>query len=156
MIALLLSLTAVDAYVVPAIAQPRLLHSRISEVHMGVKVETLKAAPAGAPKAKSGDIVIAHYTGWLKTKIGTKGKQFDTSRGFLKQPFKFALGRNRVIKAWDVGIAKMKIGETARLTATSDLCYGKEGAGPIPANADLVFEVELIGVDGYQKSAFEK
>ena len=91
---------------------------------------------------------------------GTKGKQFDTSRGgigpFQKPPFKFPLNRNRVIQAWDTGIAKMKVGETARLTATSDLCYGRDGAGPIPPNADLIFEVELIGIDGYQKSLFEK
>jgi FKBP-type peptidyl-prolyl cis-trans isomerase len=127
---------------------------------MGVKIKTLVEAPSGAAKPKSGDIVLAHYTGWLKTGLGGKGKQFDSSRGgigpFQKPPFKFALGRNRVIKAWDVGIAKMKIGETALLTCTSDVCYGKDGAGPIPANADLLFEVELLGIDGYQPSLFEK
>ena len=134
--------------------------ARAPEIFMGVQMKTLKEAPPGAPKPKTGDIVMAHYTGWLKVGLGAKGKQFDSSRGgfgpFQKPPFKFALGRNRVIKAWDVGIAKMKVGETARLTATSDMCYGKDGAGPIPPNADLIFEVELVGIDGYQPSVFEK
>ena len=128
-------------------------------IRMGVQVKTLKPAPPGAPKPKAGDIVVAHYTGWLKQGLG-KGDQFDSSRGgfgpFQKPPFTFALGRNRVIKAWDVGIAKMRIGETALLTCTSDVCYGRDGAGPIPPKADLIFEVELLGVEGYQPSLFEQ
>ena len=52
-----------------------------------------------------------------------------------------------MIKAWDVGIARMKVGEKAVLTATSDMCYGRTGAGPIPPNADLTFEVELLAID---------
>ena len=125
---------------------PSPFRMRSAPVKMGVKIETLIAAEPGASKPKSGDIVVAHYTGWLKNQLGGKGEQFDTSRGgfgpFQKPPFKFALGRNRVIKAWDVGVAKMKIGETARLICTSDVCYGKDGAGPIPPNADLIFEVK--------------
>jgi len=127
---------------------------------MGVQVKTVKAAPPGAPKPKPGDILACHYTGWLKTGLGTKGKQFDTSRGgfgpLQRPPFKFALGRNRVIKAWDIGIAKMRVGEMALLTCSSDLCYGRDGAGPIPPNADLIFEVELVAVDGYQPNVFEQ
>ena len=123
---------------------------------MGVTVKTITPAPPGAVKPKTGDIVVCHYTGWLKRGFASKGTQFDTSRklGPFSKPFKFALGRNRVIKAWDVGIAKMKVGETALLTATSDLCYGRDGAGPIPPNADLTFEVELIGIDGFQPPSF--
>ena len=133
---------------------------------MGVKVETLVAAPAGAPKPKTGDILAVQYTGWLATASllpfadRGKGKQFDTSRGgfgpLKKPPFKFALGRNRVIRAWDIGVAKMRVGETARLTCSSDLCYGRDGAGPIPPNADLIFEVELVAIDGYQPNLFEQ
>ena len=92
--------------------------------------------------------------------MGTKGKQFDTSKGgfgpFQKGPFKFALARNRVIRAWDIGVAKMRVGEIARLTCSSDLCYGPDGAGPIPPNADLIFDVELVAIDGYQPNVFEQ
>ena len=74
--------------------------SRDIRIKMGVQVKTLKPAPPGAPKPKAGDIVVAHYTGWLKQGLG-KGDQFDSSRGgfgpFQKPPFTFALGRNRVI-----------------------------------------------------------
>ena len=129
-------------------------------VSMGTNVKTLTAAPPGAAKPKAGDIILCHYTGWLKTSLGGKGTQFDSSRGgfgpFQKPPFKFALGRNRVIRAWDVGIAKMRVGETALLTCSSDMCYGRDGAGPIPPDADLLFEVELIAIDGYQPNLFEQ
>ena len=158
----LVSLDVVAAWCVQTPSWQPVLHPwrAAAPPTMGVKMKTLVEAPPGAAKPKSGDVVLAHYTGWLKTGLGGKGKQFDSSRGgigpFQKPPFKFALGRNRVIKAWDVGIAKMKIGETALLTCTSDFCYGKDGAGPIPANADLIFEVELLGIDGYQPSLFEK
>ena len=127
---------------------------------MGVQVKTLSAAPRDSQKPKTGDILLCHYTGWLKTPLGTKGTQFDSSRGgfgpFQKPPFKFALGRNRVIKAWDVGIAKMRVGEKALLTCSSDVCYGRDGAGPIPPDSDLIFEVELLGIDGYQPNIFEQ
>ena len=50
----------------------------------------------------------------------------------------------------------MRVGETALLTATSDVCYGRDGAGPITPNADLIFEVELLDIDGFQPSVFAK
>ena len=98
---------------------------------------------------------------WVYAHVPTRCvSRADTSRGcfgpFQKKPFRFPLGRNRVIKAWDVGIGKMRVGETALLTATSDVCYGRDGAGPIPPNADLIFEVELLDIDGFQPSVFAK
>ena len=61
------------------------------------------------------------------------------------RPFSFQLGRGEVIKGWDVGVATMKKGERAKLTLQPDYAYGAGGAGDvIPANAVLVFEVELL------------
>ena len=90
-ILLLQQLSAACAFHSSAYRIKPLSVSRPSFVQMGVQVKTLVAAPPGAPKPKAGDIVVAHYTGWLKTSVG-KGKQFDTSRGWLnlKRPFKFA------------------------------------------------------------------
>ncbi len=92
-------------------------------------------------KAKDGDMVEVHYTGWLKD-----GKKFDSSldRG---QPFTFKLGAGMVIKGWDEGVAGMKEGGKRKLIIPSDLAYGPNGRPPvIPANAELTFEVELIKV----------
>src|SRR5256885_14370292 len=65
------------------------------------------------------------------------------------QPFQFPLGRGHVIQGWDQGVEGMKVGGKRKLTIPPELGYGAQGAGGvIPANATLVFEVELLGVRG--------
>jgi len=108
---------------------------------MGVNVETLKPGD-GHTYPKSGQTVVVHYTGVL-----TDGKKFDSSKDRGK-PFKFRIGQGQVIKGWDEGVAKMSVGETAKLTCTPDYAYGASGAGGvIPPNATLIFEVELLGLE---------
>lgn len=88
-----------------------------------------------------GQQVSVHYTGWL-----TNGKKFDSSRD-RGQPFVFPLGAGRVIAGWDEGVATMKVGGKRRLIIPANLGYGARGAPPlIPANAVLLFDVELLGV----------
>lgn len=87
-----------------------------------------------------GKKVTVHYTGWL-----TNGTKFDSSldRG---RPFEFNLGIGQVIKGWDEGVQGMKVGEKRKLLIPSALGYGPRGAGgAIPPNADLIFEVTLLG-----------
>jgi len=95
--------------------------------------------------ATAGKSVQVHYTGWLDAD-GQKGEKFDSSldRG---RPFVFPLGAGRVIKGWDEGVAGMKIGGKRTLYIPAKLGYGARGAGrAIPPNADLIFDVELLGV----------
>ncbi len=88
-----------------------------------------------------GETVIVHYTGTL-----TDGTKFDSSRDAGK-PFSFPLGAGRVIKGWDEGIARMRIGEQAILIIPSSLGYGERGAGGvIPPDAKLIFIVELVDI----------
>ena len=95
-------------------------------------------------EAKFGSTVFVHYTGWLWDGA-KKGAKFDSSldRG---QPFSFILGAGRVIKGWDEGVMGMKIGGKRTLIIPADLAYGARAVGPIPANANLIFEVELLDV----------
>jgi len=104
----------------------------------GLKYIKVKSTEGVAPKP--GQTVTVHYTGYL-----LDGSMFDSSveRG---QPFQFQLGKQMVIAGWDEAVAKLKIGEKARLIIPHNLGYGERGFPPvIPAKATLVFDVELLG-----------
>ncbi|KAF4674913.1 Peptidyl-prolyl cis-trans isomerase [Perkinsus chesapeaki] len=112
-----------------------------ASLRIGVKrrPETPCDKPAG-----TGDEVSVHYTGWLRS----TAHKFDSSRD-RKEPFKLTLGQGMVIKGWDLGIIGMCPGELRRLTIPSNLGYGSFGSGEkIPGNATLVFDVELIAING--------
>jgi FKBP-type peptidyl-prolyl cis-trans isomerase len=92
-------------------------------------------------QAKNGDQVFVHYTGML-----TDGTVFDSSRN-RGEPFSFRLGEGRVIKGWDEGIGRLRVGDRAMLIIPPQLGYGARGAGNlIPPDATLVFAVELVEV----------
>jgi FKBP-type peptidyl-prolyl cis-trans isomerase FkpA len=100
--------------------------------------------------AVAGDLASVHYTGWLydENMADGRGKKFDSSvdRG---QPFQFPLGAGRVIRGWDEGVVGMLIGEKRELKIAPELGYGDRGAGSaIPPGATLLFEVELLGLQG--------
>jgi peptidylprolyl isomerase len=86
----------------------------------------------------AGAMVKAHYTGKL-----LDGSKFDSSydRG---TPIDFPVGQGRVIKGWDEAFLGMKKGEKRVLIIPPDLGYGPSGRGPIPPNAYMVFDVELV------------
>ena len=100
------------------------------------------------PEAVIGHNVVVHYTGWLydSSKPDSHGAKFDSSRD-RNAPFSFPLGAGRVIKGWDQGVAGMKVGGQRTLVIPAQLGYGARGAGGvIPANATLIFDVELLDV----------
>jgi FKBP-type peptidyl-prolyl cis-trans isomerase FkpA len=90
--------------------------------------------------------VTVHYTGWLydPNQPNNKGSQFDTSVN--GQPYSFVLGAGAVIRGWDQGLVGLKVGGVRQLVIPPDLAYGAAGRGPIPPNATLLFEVELMAV----------
>jgi FKBP-type peptidyl-prolyl cis-trans isomerase FkpA len=104
----------------------------------GLVYKSLKDGKGPQPAAT--DVVKVHYRGTLPD-----GKEFDSSysRG---QPAEFPL--NRVIKCWTEGVQKMKVGGKAKLTCPPAIAYGERGTpgGPIPPNATLHFEVELLDI----------
>lgn len=103
----------------------------------GIVITTLKEGAGANPKAT--DTVKVHYKGTL-----TDGKEFDSSYR-RNEPASFPL--NRVIPCWTEAMQTMKPGGKTRLLCPPNLAYGSRGIpGTIPANATLVFEVELLAI----------
>lgn len=104
--------------------------------------------PGDGEVASKGKMVTVHYTGWLYDEAAPnrQGKKFDSSLD-RNQPFPFPLGAGQVIPGWELGVEGMKVGGKRLLIIPPALAYGSRGAGGvIPPNAQLVFEVELLGV----------
>jgi FKBP-type peptidyl-prolyl cis-trans isomerase FkpA len=119
------------------------------EIEEVKELKSIDTQAGNGKVAESGNWVNVHYTGWLHDPKAPdkKGKKFDSSldRG---QPFTFQLGAGRVIQGWDAGVAGMKVGGKRTLIIPPNMAYGRRGAGGvIPANAALVFDVELLGVE---------
>jgi FKBP-type peptidyl-prolyl cis-trans isomerase FkpA len=96
--------------------------------------------------AAVGQAISVNYTGWLysNTAAENKGTQFDTSAG--RGVYRFTLGAGSVIRGWDQGIPGMRVGGLRRIVIPPELAYGSGGSGPIPPNATLLFEVELVSI----------
>ena len=92
--------------------------------------------------AANGRTLAVNYTGWLfdPSRPEQKGAQFESGS------FSFVLGAGRAIRGWDQGVLGMQVGGLRRLTIPPELAYGSTGSGPIPPNASLVFDVELVNV----------
>jgi len=110
-----------------------------SVARRGVEVTTTQAGD-GKTFPKRGNRVHVHYVGTLEN-----GKKFDSSRD-RNQPFVFTLGFGEVIRGWDEGVAQLSLGQRATLKCSPDFAYGSQGVGPIPPNATLLFDVELLKI----------
>ncbi|WVZ17838.1 hypothetical protein V8G54_010820, partial [Vigna mungo] len=124
----------------------------VTELQIGVKLLCillmrclfLQHKPAKCEvQAHKGDKVKVHYRGKL-----TDGTVFDSSFE-RKNPIEFELGAGQVIKGWDQGLLGMCLGEKRKLKIPSRLGYGDQGSQPsIPGGATLIFDTELVGVNG--------
>ncbi len=91
--------------------------------------------------AQAGDRLTVHYVGTLPD-----GRVFDSSRD-RGAPFTFTLGAGEVIRGWDEGLIGLQQGGVRMLVIPPEYGYGSNGVGPIPPNATLIFEVELVDVE---------
>ena len=105
----------------------------------GLVFRSLKDGTGASPAAS--DKVKVHYRGTFPD-----GKEFDSSYK-RNEAIEFPL--SGVIPCWTEGVQRMKVGGKAKLTCPSAIAYGSRGAGGvIPPNATLLFEVELLAING--------
>jgi FKBP-type peptidyl-prolyl cis-trans isomerase FkpA len=111
---------------------------------VGVYTQTDLVVGTGAV-VNTGNRATVIYTGWLydNSRPDGKGSQFDTGAGFP-----FTVGAGQVIAGWDRGVPGMRVGGQRRLIIPPELAYGGNTPDPsrIPANATLVFDITLTGV----------
>ena len=126
-------LAVIFAVLVLAMSASRAEYLEVEDITVGV-----------GQAAQSGDAISVHYTGWLAS-----GKKFDSSRD-RGTPFSFRLGSGQVIQGWDRGLIGMQVGGVRRLTIPPEQGYGNRevGGGLIPPNSTLIFEVELLSIEG--------
>ncbi len=109
----------------------------------GVPFTITDLVVGGGAEATPGARPVVNYTGWLydANAAENKGAQFDTGMGFT-----FTLGAGQVIAGWDQGVNGMRVGGLRRLIIPPELAYGSTGSGPIPPNATLVFDIQLVSL----------
>lgn len=111
----------------------------------GLQYQVIKMGEG--PKPKSTDTVKVNYRGTL-----LNGTEFDSSYA-RKEPISFAL--DRVIPGWTEGLQLMPVGSKFKFFVKPELAYGENGGGPIPPNATLIFDVELLGIEDAKDGAKE-
>jgi len=105
----------------------------------GLKIQDLRVGDGPSPKP--GQTIKVHYVGTLEN-----GQEFDNS--YKKGgPVDFRIGVGAVIKGWDEGLMGMKVGGKRKLFIPSDLGYGPVPRPKIPPNSNLLFEIELLGIN---------
>jgi peptidylprolyl isomerase len=117
---------------------------------LGVDLSTMKRTPSGAwykdivegagAPVSPGQQAAIHYDGHLPN-----GVRFDQN-GPQDQPFAFPVGAGAVVKGFDEGVAGMKVGGKRLVVIPPELGYGPNANGPVPANATLVFTIELVAI----------
>lgn len=105
-------------------------------------LETQDTLVGTGATAVSGDTLTVHYIGSF-----LDGRVFESSYT-AGRPYTFRLGAGQVIPGWDQGLPGMRVGGKRRLTIPPSLAYGSQGAGSIPPNTTIRFEVELVSIAG--------
>ena len=111
----------------------------------GLKCEILRNGPSDTSLPKPGQLITTHYTCW-QDQAGEPGLQVDSTyeRG---EPFTFRIGKDQVIRGWDIALMDMRMGDKRRLFIPTELAFGRMGATKlVPGNTDLIYDVEIIAI----------
>jgi len=94
--------------------------------------------------AVSKDYADVHTTLWLHDEAAEGGRGLEIWSSGGTDPFQFQIDSGQVIKGWDLGVTCMIEGEIRELKIAPELGYGERGKNPVPPNATLLFEIELV------------
>ncbi len=104
------------------------------------ELEIIDTEEGTGEEVRPGATITAHYTGALVK----NGIIFQSSHDF-GNPITFGL--SQVISGWTDGVPGMKVGGTRRLIIPAEHAYGASSPAPnIPANSDLVFDIDLVAI----------
>lgn len=133
---------ATGAAAVVETACPQADENGVVNIQEGLVASIVK--PGYGRAAQSRDYADVHTTLWLydETADGGRGQEIWSSGGV--QPFQFQLDAGQVIRGWDLGVKCMLVGEKRELRIAPELGYGDRGKPPVPPNATLLFEIELV------------
>lgn len=122
----------------------------------GLKIHSLVQGKGEKPKL--GQKVLVHYAGWLPngdlfdsndedvaTQYNTLNEQRKQNGGYAPFPMDYS-PEARLIPGFKEGLQTMRVGDKVRLFIPSHLGYGAQGTGPIPPHSNLVFDVEIVGI----------
>lgn len=129
-----------------ALAPAALQAAPLAATAPGKSLQKIDTVVGKGREVKPGSRITIHYTGWMFSPKSPKqhGLQVDaTPKG---KPFTLELGAPGVIKGWNEGLPGMKVGGKRTLVVPAEMAFGKAGLGPVPPNANLIFDIELVDV----------
>ena len=104
------------------------------------ELEIIDIQEGTGAEVQAGATITAHYTGALCK----NGIIFQSSHDMGRS---ISFGLDQVIAGWTQGVPGMKVGGTRRLIIPAAMAYGERSPAPnIPANSDLVFDIELVDI----------
>lgn len=116
--------------------------SGVIEIQPGLVATIVK--PGYGRAAQSMDYADVHTTLWLYDETAADGRGTEIWSSGGAQPFQFRIDAGQVIAGWDLGVKCMLVGEKRELRIPPELGYGERGKPPVPPNATLLFEIELV------------
>lgn len=114
----------------------------VVEIHPGLIAKIVK--PGYGRAAKSRDYADVHTTLWLYDETAEDGRGLEIWSSGGTNPFQFQIDAGQVIAGWDLGVTCMLVGEQRELRIPPEFGYGARGKPPVPPNATLLFEIELV------------
>ena len=134
--------TPTEAGAAAALPCPQADENGVVQIQDGLTARILSKGYGRAAVSK--DYADTHATLWLYDENAEDGKGMEIWSSGGADPFQFQIDSGQVIDGWDRGVTCMLVGETRELKISPELGYGDRGKPPVPPNATLLFEIQLV------------